>query len=84
MPGFCHLQQQGARQGACRLIGLRPTAQVWSAPDDFGMVREHVIQLGLAVDHDGSGLVFSPLANVEVGGLGTPVSVCQGRLWHLC
>ena len=26
-------------------------------------------QLGLAVDHDSSGLVFSPLANVEVGGL---------------
>lgn len=43
--------------------------QVLTTSDDFALVRERVMQLGLAVDHDSSGLVFSPFANVEVGGL---------------
>ncbi|CAL5229087.1 g12345 [Coccomyxa viridis] len=40
--------------------------KVLTAPEDFGVVREKLQELGQQIDHDLSGLVYTPLAHVEV------------------
>lgn len=40
--------------------------QVLTSQDEFAAVRDKLLELGLSVDHDNSGLVFAPLTILEV------------------
>ena len=40
--------------------------QVLTPPEDFAVVRDKLQELGQHIDHDLSGLVYTPLAHVEV------------------
>jgi len=40
--------------------------QVLTSQDEFAAVRDKLLELGLTVDHDHSGLVFAPLTTMEV------------------
>ena len=59
---------------ATRICRLALCVQVLTTLDDFANVRDKVMELGLTVDHDSSGLVFSPLMSIEVCG--------QAQLWQ--
>jgi len=42
------------------------TVQVLTSVEDFGLVRDKLQDLGQHIDHDLSGLVYTPLTQVEV------------------
>ncbi len=41
-------------------------AQVLTSQEEFASVRDFILELGLKVDHDSSGLMFAPLTSLEV------------------
>ena len=41
-------------------------AQVLTSSEEFAAVRDRILEMGLEVDHDSSGLIFAPLTSVEV------------------
>lgn len=53
-------------------------AQVLTAVEEFAVVRDKLQELGQHIDHDLSGLVYTPLMQVEVRmGIMQPKSCCR-------
>ena len=58
-----------------RLLIHNGAAQVLTAVEEFALVRDKLHELGQPIDHDQSGLVYTPLTNVEV---------CPAYPWLQC
>ena len=58
-----------------RLLIHNGAAQVLTAVEEFALVRDKLHELGQPIDHDQSGLVYTPLTDVEV---------CPAYPWLRC